>query len=314
MFVVAGESLIDLVPGTGTSLVPVPGGAPYNFARALALQGVASGYLNPFSRDAFGTLLAGTLMSAGAVHLGPTSPLPTSLALVTPDEHGKPTYSFYRERVADRDIALPALLAAVPENVIGFHTGGLGLVPPDDAMLCAAIAHFRERGTLCTVDVNMRPQVAESMGVSEDRYREAALAAVGISHIAKISDEDLLHLGFSGAPQLAARTLLEWGCRLVVLTLGSEGAWAISADQEIFQPVFPVDIVDTVGAGDCFFAGFIAFLHRHGTLAELREGNLPATLLGKALEHAAACAAIDVGRSGCNPPTWKEATDWLEGR
>jgi fructokinase len=314
MFVIAGESLIDLVPGTAGTLMPVPGGGPYNFARALALQGVPAGYLNPFSEDAFGALLGTALKAAGAAHLGGTSRYPTSLALVTSDEHGKPHYSFYRERIADRDVALPALVAAAAALPLGFHTGGLALVPPDDAMLMEAVRHFRTRGVLCTVDVNMRPYVADSMGVSAGQYRDAALAIVSACHVAKVSDEDLRHLGFSGAPQVAARALLHRGCRLVVLTLGSEGAWAISAEEQVFRAAHQVEAVDTVGAGDCFFAGFVGFLHRYGALQDLRERAPPAPILGQALQHAAACAAINIGRKGCAPPSWEEAAHWRGGQ
>jgi fructokinase len=310
MYVIVGESLIDLVSGQDGTLLPVPGGGPYNFARALALQGVPAAYVNPFSEDAFGGMLSRTLLASGAQHLGGTSAHPTSLALVTSDSSGKPHYSFYREGVADRDLELPALLAAVPDTVIGFHTGALALVPPDDALACEAVRHFRARGALCTVDVNMRPQVAQSMGISLSRYRDAALAVLSACHVAKVSDEDLHHLGFSGAPQVAARALLHRGCRLVVLTLGSEGAWAIGPEEQVFEPAQLVEAVDTVGAGDCFFAGFIAALHRHGRLQELRDRPAPPDDLSIALRHAAVCAAINIGRKGCAPPTWDEAVHW----
>jgi fructokinase len=311
MFVVVGESLIDLVPGAGGSLVPIPGGGPYNFARALALQGVQTAYLNPFSEDAFGTLLRETLAASGAHHAGGTSPRPTSLALVSSDAQGKPQYAFYREGVADRDLdRVPALPL---EGASGLHTGGLALVPPDHAFVMAAIREYRARGAVCSVDANMRPHVARSMGIDAASYRQAALAVVGAAHVAKVSDEDLHHLGFAGAPQIAARALLHRGCRLVVLTLGREGAWAIAPDAEAFEPAHLVDEVDTVGAGDCFYAGFIAALSRQHGVQELRERSPSSGVLGEALRHAAACAAINIGHKGCSPPTWEEARRW-QGR
>jgi fructokinase len=313
MFIVAGESLIDLVTGSNGTLTPVSGGAPYNFARALALQGMPTGYMNPFSEDAFGVSLSRTLALSGAQHLGHTSTSPTSLAVVTSDGRGQPHYSFYRERVADRDIDLATLLAAAPETATGFHTGGLALVPADDAMGMAALQHFRARGALCTVDVNMRMQLAHSVGISASRYRDAALSIVSAAHVAKVSDEDLHHLGYSGAPQIAASALLHRGCRLVVLTLGAGGAWAISQREQVFQAAEIVDIVDTVGAGDCFFAGFIAALSRAGLLHELRDRALPAGVLPQALRHASICAAINLGFKGCAPPTWADAEQWRGG-
>jgi fructokinase len=175
-----------------------------------------------------------------------------------------------------------------------------------------AMQKFRDRGALCTVDINMRPQVAHSMNVSLDDYREAALTVASSAHVAKVSDEDLQHLGLSGAPQVSARTLLQRGCRLVILTLGAEGAWAISAEERIFQPAARVKVVDTVGAGDCFFAGLIASLKHQGALRDLSHRAPAGAVLAQALRHANACAAIDIGRKGCQPATWEEAVAWRE--
>jgi fructokinase len=310
MFVVAGESLIDLVARPDGSYQPVPGGGPYNFARALALQSMPTGYANPFSEDAFGGLLQRTLQAAGAHHLGQLSSKPTALALVSNDARGQPQYSFYREGVADRTIDTAALLSAISADTLGFHTGALALVPPDDAGMMEVVRHCRALGVLCTVDVNMRPQIARTLGIGASQYRDAALAVLSAAHVAKVSDEDLHHLGFSGAPQVAARALLHRGCRLVVVTLGSEGAWAISPEEQLFEPAQIVDVVDTVGAGDCFFAGFVASLRHQGTLAELRDRAPAGPVLAQALRHAGVCAAINISRKGCQPPTWDEAVRW----
>jgi len=310
MFIVAGESLIDMVATADGTYAPMPGGAPYNFARALALQGIAAGYANPFSDDILGRLLKGTLEASGARHLGAISGKPTSLALVATDERGQPNYSFYRSEVADRDIDAQALLGSPRDEVIGFHSGGLGLVPPDHALIVEAMQKLRARGVLCTVDINMRPQVAHSMNVAMDEYRQAALAVSRLAHVAKVSDEDLQHLGLPGAPQVSANALLQRGCRLVILTLGAEGAWAISAEDEIFQPAARVKVVDTVGAGDCFFAGLIASLKHQGVLQDLIHRAPSGVVLAQALRHANACAAIDIGRKGCQPATWEEAVAW----
>ena len=95
-----------------------------------------------------------------------------------------------------------------------------------------------------------------------------------------------------------------------MLTLGAGGAWAIGADRQIFQAAIPVTIVDLVGAGDCFFAGFIASLHRDAALPVLLERAPSQEVLARALRHAAVCAAIDISREGCQPATWDEAVAW----
>jgi fructokinase len=310
MFLIAGEALIDMVATPEGAFQPVAGGAPYNFARALALQGLPASYANPLSEDAFGVLLKHGLDAVGVKHLGRISSRPTSLALVSTDEHGHPHYSFYREGVADRDVDAEALIALDCAEVSGFHTGGLALVPPDDRCVLAAAHHFRRRGVLCTADINMRPQVASSLGIAATHYNDAALEVISSADVVKVSDEDLLHLGYSDAPEVCARALLERGPKLVVLTVGPVGAWAVTADDQMFEPAQQVAVVDTVGAGDCFFAGFIASMHRQGELTSMRDRAPPAPALKRALLHASVCAAINIGRQGCQPPTWEEAQRW----
>lgn len=307
MFAVVGESLMDLMTEADGRLLPVPGGGPYNFARALASQQIPTAYLNPFSSDLFGDELARTLAASGAVHLGRRSRLPTSLAVVTRGADGQPRYSFYRADVADRDVDIAALLAALPPGAVGVHTGALALVPPDDLLIARLLQTAHARGMLCTIDLNMRPFVAQSMGVPSQRYRDAALDAARLAHVVKVSDEDLAALGLAGEPHVAARALLEGACRLVVLTRGAHGAWAIGETGDAHVPSLPVTVVDTVGAGDCFFAGFLAAMHAAHSLDVLRQGSASPAQLNEALRHATHCAAISVQRIGCVPPTWGEA-------
>ncbi len=308
MFVIAGEALIDFIAASDGRYQPVAGGAPYNFSRALALQGIDARYANPFSGDGFGTLLRESLVASGAKALGPTIAKPTSFALVSKTADGQPRYQFYRDGVADRELTLAQLSDHLGAQTIGFHNGGLALVPPDHVVISAAQDYVRGRDILCTIDVNMRPQVASSMGIALADYRAAARAAIRAAHIVKVSGEDLQHLNFAAAPVEAARGLLSQTCRLVVLTLGASGAWVISKTQTIFQAAEVVKVRDTVGAGDCFFAGFIASLIRGCAVAALRTQVLEQTVLEQALRHASRCAAINISRDGCQPPTWAEAS------
>ena len=70
----AGEALIDLVAQPDGRMLPCWGGAAYNLARALALQGVATTYLNPFSSDRLGRQLAARMLADGVV-LAQTEPV-----------------------------------------------------------------------------------------------------------------------------------------------------------------------------------------------------------------------------------------------
>jgi len=306
VFLIAGESLIDLVAQDDGTYQPIAGGAPFNFARALALQGVAAGYLNPISRDVFGQLLRDALLHSGATQLAPATDRPTSLALVSTDSVGQARYSFYREAVADRQLSAEAILRADSPSIEGFHTGALALVPPDHRLALTAIEHFRARRVHCTLDINLRPQVASSQGIDAAHYREAVLEVAQRCHVVKLSDEDLRGLDPDATPESFAEKLLHSGCLIVLVTFGARGARLYTARDRLEQAAPPVRVVDSIGAGDTFFAGFMASLHRQGAWVALQHGLPSALQLQVALQHAAASAAITLERQGCRPPTWNE--------
>ena len=106
MFVVGGESLIDLIskpaaPDGMRELVAKAGGSPMNCAIALSKLGVDAGFLCPISSDTFGDYILKPLNAAGVTQLITQRVRePSTLAVVTDDGKGNPRYAFYRE--ADR--------------------------------------------------------------------------------------------------------------------------------------------------------------------------------------------------------------------
>ena len=131
MIAIGGENLIDLVNSSVQGGLPAytayPGGSPYNVAMADALQGVATAYLTPISTDSLGDLLAGRLEECGVHLTGGRSDKPTSLAVVSLQD-GMPSYGFYRNDTAERQVTIRFLDAVMPKDVILFHVGSLGLI------------------------------------------------------------------------------------------------------------------------------------------------------------------------------------------
>jgi fructokinase len=146
----------------------------------------------------------------------------------------------------------------------------------------------------------MRPMVAS------DRAAYAALVGqtLGLARVVKVSDEDLRALGHEGDALQAARGLLGTVTQMVVLTLGQDGAWCLTREGECFQPAPRVSVVDTVGAGDCFYAGFLAALDERGCLTPGAESPPAAADVAAALAFGSRCAAHDLQRAGCEPP-WR---------
>ncbi|MEN0061543.1 MAG: carbohydrate kinase [Myxococcota bacterium] len=302
---VVGESIMDLIRQPSGAFRPHVGGSPYNVARALARQGVPVSYMSPLSADAFGDALHDALVAEGAqVPECPRSSRPTSLAVVTIDESGQPAYGLYREGIADRDISADELLARLPPDVGVLHTGSLALVPGELPKMRRVLQTARARGVLVAIDLNVRL----SAEPNRDAYVQGLIDLLPLGDIVKASDEDLDALGMGPNPRSAARQVLdrlEGG--LVALTMGSEGAMLVTATGEVERPAFSVaDVVDTVGAGDCFQAALLAALQRSGLLDQRGFAKAPTAALVDALDHARVAAALNVTRAGASPPTWEE--------
>lgn len=305
----AGEALMDMIQEADGRLRPCDGGAVYNLTRALGLQGVGTLYLNPLSQDRFGRGLARSIEAAG-VTLAHTEPAhePTSLAVVSLDEAGKASYSFYREGVADRRVdaaTMSAQCAAQPALTV-VVTGCLALVPDDSHRYRPWLQAQRAAGLLVVVDANLRPAIVPDMAA----YRDSVLAALREAHLIKVSDDDLHILGFTHAdPLTAARELLaQTPARWLALTLGAKGAVFLSRDGGAWRASEsqPVTVADTVGAGDCFLAGLLAALLERPALraahtaADLRLDTADVQSL---LANAVASASLCVMQTGCQPPT-----------
>lgn len=310
--VAAGEALVDLVGRPDGALLPHAGGAVYNLARALALQGVATLYLNALSADRFGRWLARELDAAG-VGLARPEPVtePTSLALVALDAAGKAQYSFYREGVADRVGDAQALIAATQrhETLRLACTGCLALLPEDSARYPGWLRDCRRRGLAVAVDANLRPAVARD----EAAYRANVRGALALADIIKVSDDDLaLLMPETEDPQHAAVRLFGLGpAQWVALTRGAQGATLMARDgrQVQLRETSELQVADTVGAGDCFFAGLLAALVQQPASAAPLELDGPA--MQRALAQAVASASLCVQRPGCAPPTAAEVSAWL---
>lgn len=312
IFVSAGEALIDLIQGKDGRFEACLGGSVFNFAMALARQGVPSAYANPLSEDTFGQRFRARLQQDGVALLSPEPVIqPTSLAVVTVDGEGKPSYAFHRSHVADRSFDEARLLPLLaPAQAL--HLGCAALVPADVDRYLELVRAVAAHGGIVSMDANLRPNFEADFAP----YRASANRALREAHILKVSDEDLVNLGRARASDdeaglvAASRALLVESPRtqLVALTLGAKGAALISRGASVMaRPVPDTVVADTVGAGDCFIAALNATLWRRGAFSAGQVVQTP-ELLAEALARGIAGATINIGRVGCNPGTWDEVS------
>ena len=293
---------MDCVMQADGRFMPLAGGSPYNMARAARLRGATVRYLNPFSTDMFGRTLAAQLR-ADDVTLGtPESRAPTSLAMVQ-IQNGHPNYSFYREGVADRDYTADAMeqLLLMHADAHGpgiLNVGSLLFIPPENEKVLALLQAAKALGWTICMDINMRPQVARDLPA----YVAGVKALMAQADWLKASDEDLQVLGWV-APTLsdaqglvqAVRSQCAPRASHIALTFGAEGAYLQIGDSGMAMAAPRVTVVDTVGAGDTFWGNCVADWAMH-----------PQAELQNTLRLAMQAAAINCGRSGCQPPTLQE--------
>lgn len=292
---VVGESLVDLIWRRGAEhVVPVPGGSPANVAVGLHRLGRPTTLVTLWGDDPPGELVAQHLESTGVpVHRVRGEADRTTLALAYLDDEGSATYDFL---TAWDPSELP-----VPADTGVLHTGSLAVVvEPGASRVLQVCREFREGpGRRVVTDLNVRPAVQPD----RDRYRRACLQLAGTSDVVKASDDDLAWLFPDTAPADAARTLLAEGPGLVVVTLGGDGALAVSAaGEEVRVPAPRTTVADTIGAGDTFQASLLDAVADRGVPASRAE-------LEVVLTRCAVAAAVTCERVGANPPTRAE----LEG-
>ena len=295
MIVVAGEALIDLVV-TAEQIVATPGGAPYNVARGCARLGIETALMATLSTDGFGERLAAGLAESGvSTSLVQRTDRPTTLAVAEVDAGGGARYRFYADGTS-APLLTPAVL---PDAVGALVTGGLGLVLEPMATAIEHVVAQASDGALVLVDLNCRPAAIDDRMTYVARLRRVLARA----DVIKASDEDVEWLAADGAELLGSDD------RVVLVTAGEGGTTIRTPAGSVVAAVDAVHVVDTIGAGDAFTAGFVSWWLASG-LRRSDLGDLAA--VERAVHAAHEVAAVVVGRRGADPPRRTHlSTGWL---
>jgi fructokinase len=296
VILVGGEALYDLVLDASDHLHGHPGGAAFSTARTIGRLQQPVAYLGRLSTDRFGTTLE-RMLAADGVRLDAVvhTDEPTTLALAEIDDSASATYRFYERATSAPGLTPEAALAALPPAVGILHVGTLGLTLEPMASAFEAVVEKLAADALVAVDPNVRPGV---VGDAE-AYRRRLRRVLARSHVVKVSVEDLAWLDPERTPAAAARALLELGPQVVLLTRGADGALVVTPDGDAPVPAPKVAVVDTIGAGDAFGGGFLAWWRSQG----LQRDELgDSELVVEATRFACLVAARTCERPGASPP------------
>ncbi|MFW6600342.1 PfkB family carbohydrate kinase [Propionibacteriaceae bacterium Y2011] len=305
-FVVWGEALIDLVPAPGvpdTFSSPwqaQTAGGPLNTAIALARLGRTVEFCGPLSTDAFGRQMRSHLLAAGVgAELAPTVAAPTALAVVSLDRAGKASYHFHTTDTATFDLTAESLPVLTTDDWL--HVASLALVVRPGADTARAWATAQP--TRLSIDVNVRPAMLSDPAEYWRRLEPWVQLLGERGGLLKGSDEDFDFLaagaGLASGRELVAQLVDTSGVGCGVVTRGPDGAEAFTRTTGwVDAPGRTREVVDTVGAGDTFTAGF---LDVYADAPAVDEAGLTV-----ALQRGIAASALVVSRRGAQPPTATE--------
>ena len=303
---VCGEALIDFVPGEtaagGRAFRPLPGGSPFNVAKAAAKAGAQSEFIGAIGSDFLGDMLLNDLTASGASHrYGQRPDLPAPLAFVA-YEDGQPRYSFHFAGTADEALR-PSLDDVAPEPGDMVHVGSISLAGKTATPVTEFAIHESGRRLL-----SLDPNVRTSMIGNRTKWHARMERLIAACAILKLSDEDLDYLSPNAEPATFARDAIARGQHgggpaLVIVTRGGEGAMAFTSEGSATVKAPRVEVADTVGAGDTLMGSTLAWLQSERIDDRARLSGMGNRELDALLRFATTAAAINCTRHGCAPPS-----------
>jgi len=294
-FVVLGRVGMDLYadpPGTpietATRFTSAIGGSAGNIAVALARQGVGAALLTRVSDDAVGRYcvaqLEGYGVDTGHVH-AQAGEVRTSLAVAETRAEGCQSV-LYRNGAADFALTEADVDAVEFSDVAALVATGTALAAePSRAATNHAMARAKAAGAITVLDLDYRAY----SWASTARAAAVCLEAAEQSDVVIGNDEEFgllagdVHRGRDLAQALAHRNAL-----FTIFKRGAEGATTFTPDFSFDTPIFPVQALKPMGAGDGFMGGLLA-------------GLAMGSGLEQSVRRGAATAAMIVAGIGCAP-------------
>lgn len=277
-----GEVLWDLLP-TGAKV----GGAPLNVALHLKKFGFKTCFAGRVGSDPLGNRLVEFINSNGLSTslLQLDQEKPTSTVIVNLGGQNQVTYEIVDNVAWDGFELTEELIKVAEESDVIIY----GTLASRHSKTRDTIMGIFKNGATKLIDVNLRnpydkPEVVEKL-----------LMEAGI---AKLNDDELRTIGSWHNRKSNEKDITKWftekyGCSLVCVTRGSKGAMIYDGDSFYEHNGYKVQVVDTVGSGDAFLAGFLA---KYLTGAPINE----------ALDFACATGAFVATREGGTPDYQKE--------
>jgi len=285
-----GEVLWDILPSTEHL-----GGAPFNFAMHAGNLGHEVCFVSAVGNDDHGSRVLERMAKSGltARFVHRTSDYPTGTVTVTFDPAGLPRYTIHRPAAYDFPALRPADLGAL-------------LNPAPDWIYFGTLQQMRAPAHELTMKLLRAGPTARRF--YDVNLREGSFSAELVcslarhAHVMKLNDEELPAIQKMAAIRATTREQFCRECRsrfqldAVCITLGAMGCALLLGDKYLESPGYPVQVADTIGAGDAFSAALVhglnagwpaakiaGFANRVGALVAGRPGGTPNWTLAEAL-------------------------------
>lgn len=264
-----GELLVDMISSEygdaagSDTFHKYFGGSPSNIAMNVKRLGIRSLVASAVGRDGFGTFLLDRLQAAGIDTCCIQQVEEATSMVVVTKSRGTPLPVFYRK--ADYRLAyLPELEQALEQSkIVHFSCWPLSRMPARETVE-RVMDEAKERRLLIGFDPNYHPMIWQK---GEDGIGYVK-SVIGRADIVKPSEDDAERLFGKDLPHRQLEKFISLGARLVIMTLGKDGA--IVSDGECYAelPSLATEVVDTTGAGDAFWSGFYTAVVKGRTVRE----------------------------------------------
>jgi len=276
------------------------GGTVGNTAVALAHLGTPVEFLGTVGDGGYGRFLRRDLINegVGVTHVQVNQNASSSAIIFVVDPAGDIQYNRTAWPLDMDNQAMRLGIDDIDVNLITeaawIHTSGTSFLFEsfsDGALFC--LERARAAGVPISLDINIRKQWLN------DTFWIALPRAIELADVVLCSATDDLPLVEPDVPFEEAASRISGGARICVARMGAEGSYAISPEEKVRVGAFAVNVLDTVGAGDTYNAGFIA-------------ARLEGLSLEDSLRWGGAVAAITISRTGTrNSPTREEVETLL---
>ncbi len=308
MIFVSGENLIDLIADKKDIYKPFVGGSSLNTALALGRLKSKVFFYSRISNDYFGKMIFDHLKKSNVnVSLIERTNDQSTIAIVVNKK--KPEFSIHFMNTASINFKSFKINKNYLNKIKFSHFSSISLALSPSAETHIKLMHHLKRNTksIISIDPNVRPSVIKN----KKNYLQNFKKFMKYADIIKMSNEDFSYISKNKLDSQVRYWLNKYSIKIFIITLGDKGSILYTNKYKIFQKTEKIKVIDTVGAGDSFIAGVIAYLDMNKIQSNNQITNISKENLINCLYFATKVAEKNCLEEGNNPPYLKKVQQFI---